>query len=414
MNIINTISDTCFSLNGIHYFKNYISIVRGDRIEIFNCYERKDVLVPLSGFEHFSVNGSIYDSASALQQALIDVLYTRSGGGNGSSPAQNNTGRYISISPRRGVSPPSTTSELAQYINQSPPSGLLSGGFMSIIETNTPVFLASTAKVDEAYYKHVFVFLGGKGVWGSLPHGTAVTSAQFKLLSVTALVPEDIEPENVAELGEIAEEDFLSIANSQQRDFSDEKKTHYLSYYTGSTLNMSLFTGEPGIYGGGSQPFSSADFTIATKSTVKPSPIPTLQQLLATSGSAALPIVLSGNSEKFRYSGEGIDYTNETSNKTVKLRYAEPGANVTHTIPAKSSDDTFAMQSDLKLWKTIIIESNGNSIKNSAFVGAASIDMIVANNQLFTEGFTFDPVTGTISEWKVYAGEKHVIFYSKS
>ena len=95
---------------------------------------------------------------------------------------------------------------------------------MTITETNAPVFLASMAKVEETYYKHVFVFLGGKGTWGSIPYGTAVTSAQFKLLSVTALVPEDIEPESITELGEITEGGFLTAANAQVRDFSDAKK----------------------------------------------------------------------------------------------------------------------------------------------------------------------------------------------
>ena len=125
MNIINTFDDKRFTLNGIQYFKNYISAVRGDRIEIFNCYEKKDLLVPLTGFEHFNVNGTMHDSVASLQQALIDVLYTRSAGG-GSSFSQNNTGRYISISPKRGINSPSTTSELVQYINSSTPPGLLS------------------------------------------------------------------------------------------------------------------------------------------------------------------------------------------------------------------------------------------------------------------------------------------------
>ena len=66
------------------------------------------------------------------------------------------------------------------------------------------------------------------------------------------------------------------------------------------------------------------------------------------------------------------------------------------------------------MWKTITISSNGNTIQNNAFINASSIDLIIANNQLFTEGYSFDPVTGTISGWEVYAGEKHVIFYSKS
>jgi len=77
MNAIVGISTTKFQLNGIKYLKNYVSRVVGDRVEVFNNYERADVLIPLTDYAEFSVNGTIYDSAANLQAGLLDVLFYR-------------------------------------------------------------------------------------------------------------------------------------------------------------------------------------------------------------------------------------------------------------------------------------------------------------------------------------------------
>lgn len=417
MNIINILNDKRFTLNGIQYFRNYVSVVRGDRIELFNCYERKDVLVPLSHFSQFTVNGSPYDSAADLQEALIDITYSRVTG-DGTS-GQNNTGRYIIIGPRRGVIPPSTPATLAEYVNQNSSASFgfsnLSAGFMTITESNTPVFLSSTVNVDGAYYNHIFVFTGGKGIWGSVPEGTAVTAGQFKLISVTALAPGDVESDDIISLGEIEAGSFLAVANSQTRNFTDSEKSYYLSYVTDTVLHLSLFTGEPGIYGGGNTlQLTVGDFASLTNSNTKPIPTPTLEQILAAGNPAKVPMTFETGTAKSKYAGDGIDYTTQSGGKTLKMRFAEPVADITHTIPAKPKNDTFAMLSDLNGWKAVTIPSEGLTIQHNSFIGAASVDLIMANNQIFTTGFSFDPETGTISGWKVYAGEKHIVFYSKS
>jgi hypothetical protein len=86
MIVIQTLSTVRFSLNGIQYFKNYISEVAGDRISIYNAYDKKDVRVDWVHYGEVSVNGTTYGSASDLQTALLPVIYTRSsltiGGGN--------------------------------------------------------------------------------------------------------------------------------------------------------------------------------------------------------------------------------------------------------------------------------------------------------------------------------------------
>jgi hypothetical protein len=85
MNIISTINDKRFSFNNIQYLKNYVTEVHGNKIEIFNCYEREDVLAELAHYNTFMVDGVRYPNALALQAALLPVLYSRSNLG-GDSP----------------------------------------------------------------------------------------------------------------------------------------------------------------------------------------------------------------------------------------------------------------------------------------------------------------------------------------
>lgn len=86
MRIIETVSAQRFSLDGIEYFKNYISEVAGNQITIFNAYDRKDVRVDWEHFGNVEVNGIVYGNSADLQSALLPVIYTRnslapSGGG---------------------------------------------------------------------------------------------------------------------------------------------------------------------------------------------------------------------------------------------------------------------------------------------------------------------------------------------
>lgn len=76
MNIVTSVNDTVFELNGVKYLKNYISNVYGNKIEIYNCYERADVLVPQTDFQNFTVNGATFTNAASLQAALLNVLFS--------------------------------------------------------------------------------------------------------------------------------------------------------------------------------------------------------------------------------------------------------------------------------------------------------------------------------------------------
>ena len=77
MIVINTVSAKRFSLNGIEYFKNYISEVAGNQLTIFNAYDRKDVKVEWSAFGNFLVDNIAFSNVADLQSALLDVIYTR-------------------------------------------------------------------------------------------------------------------------------------------------------------------------------------------------------------------------------------------------------------------------------------------------------------------------------------------------
>lgn len=77
MIVINTVSNERFSLNGIEYFKNFLSFVYGDNVGIYNAYDKTDQRVNLDLYSNFTVNGVLYESAALLQSALLGVIYTR-------------------------------------------------------------------------------------------------------------------------------------------------------------------------------------------------------------------------------------------------------------------------------------------------------------------------------------------------
>lgn len=77
MVIINTVSSQRFSLDGIEYFKNFLSRVYGTKIKIYNAYDTKDVLLEAENFDNVELNGVVYASEVLLQEALLNVIYTR-------------------------------------------------------------------------------------------------------------------------------------------------------------------------------------------------------------------------------------------------------------------------------------------------------------------------------------------------
>jgi len=292
MNIINSLQDgKHFILNGIEYFRNYVSAVHGDKIEVYNCYERIDVLIPLTHYSEFTVNGSTFVSATELQAELLDVTYSRLTVGDSSSIDQNNEVRVINagtiVVPASGYLPQPLPDMVANRLNALP---------ITITAKQTPVIVTVRLQSVPGTLTYTskllkYLFKPGKGIWGL--DGTPVTAAYLELISTENYLVQDLlnEPNAVIEnLGTVENGNFVSAANERLWDFADSDtptevgiKTYYFSYETDGVLYFAQFIGEPGIYGYmTSHHFILDDFTSSTNTGV--TEIPNLEQVLAEGG----------------------------------------------------------------------------------------------------------------------------------
>lgn len=119
MIIIETLSSQRFTLNGIEYFKNYLSEVAGDKIRIYNAYDKCDVKLDWTSYGSVELDGVTYGSVGALQSALLPVIYTRLNlGTDGGFNNVNN--RFIALGNiTRSVNTFTFTSGFAWIINSS-------------------------------------------------------------------------------------------------------------------------------------------------------------------------------------------------------------------------------------------------------------------------------------------------------
>lgn len=350
---INTISNTRFAFNGIQYLKNYISRIAGDRIEIYNCYERQDVLLPLTLYSEIQLDGIVYNSAAELQQEILGVIYLRNTLDDAGISTQNNAGRYLPFGEIEGEGD-ITPIQVATWINSQLFAFLVS-------DTATPVWLEFTRSGK----KYIFNFIRGKGLWGfangtGMGNNLPVNSGDFKLISVTQLTGDDVNNatgSTIITLGEIEDGDYLTAANSQERDFSDagtfDENGNYISYYFSYTQDEVLyfvqFIGEPGIYGGSgvdNNDFTTTDFVGSTNSEIQPTP--GLQEVTNAGPNTTNPITIVGANSKLTYTSEGSSIISSVG-RIVNVKYDEPIApEVNYSIPAKEEDDTFAMISDVE------------------------------------------------------------------
>jgi uncharacterized protein YjhX (UPF0386 family) len=289
MNFINSLNDKYFSFNGVPYFKNYISAVHGNKVEIYNCYERKDVLVPLTQFSEFTVDGSVYSSAAQLQAALLELTYSRLTTGDSSSIDQNNIGRVIAVG---NIGPAGNVFFNAAYAV----ANKLNTMEIVITAKQTPVIITASLLVAAETYNYVskrykYLFKPGKGNWGL--NGTSISWLQLELINIENYLVDHLlsEPNAIINnLGELPDGDFLTAANATPWDFSDAGtegeagiKTYYFSYETEGVLYFVQFVGVPGTYGSSyTAQFTTADFVSTTDSRI--TDIPTLEEVLAQGG----------------------------------------------------------------------------------------------------------------------------------
>lgn len=289
MNFINSLNDKYFTLNGVPYFKNYISAVHGNKVEIYNCYERKDVLVPLSPFSDFTVDGSVYTSAAQLQAALLELTYSRLTTSDSSSIDQNNIGRVIAVG---NIGPAGNVFFNAAYAV----ANKLNTMEIIITAKQTPVIITASLLVAAETHNYVskrykYLFKPGKGNWGL--NGTSISWLQLELINIENYLVDHLlsEPNAIINnLGELPDGNFLTAANANSWDFSDAGtegetgiKTYYFSYETESVLYFIQFVGVPGTYGSSyTAQFTAADFVSTTDSRI--TDIPTLEEVLAQGG----------------------------------------------------------------------------------------------------------------------------------
>jgi hypothetical protein len=97
MIIIDTVSSTRFSVDGVPYLKNYISEVAGNQITIFNAYDRKDIRVDWTHYGDITLNGVVYGNSADLQSNLLPVIYTRASLGGASGVQSIVAGTNITV-----------------------------------------------------------------------------------------------------------------------------------------------------------------------------------------------------------------------------------------------------------------------------------------------------------------------------
>ncbi|MGV3695497.1 hypothetical protein [Flavobacterium sp.] len=66
-----------FSLDGIPYYKNFIGVVKGNKLQVVNVYDSKLCLTEFEEYTDYTVNGVVHGSVAALQNALLPILFTR-------------------------------------------------------------------------------------------------------------------------------------------------------------------------------------------------------------------------------------------------------------------------------------------------------------------------------------------------
>lgn len=344
MIIINDLNESRFTLNGVQYFKNYLTRVAGNNLSIYNAYNTCDVLVPFSPHERFQVNGSLFEAVEELQAALVGICYTRNTLNEGSPADQNNIGRVISFGellPQNGLY--ITREEASAKINSLAEP-------ITISAKDSPVNFTFTREGK----MYGFEFLGGKGVWGSAS-GSEVFPHQFLLKTLYDITPEDITREtsgaSIISLGEIPDGNFLAAANSAQRDFSnsgmaDEDGTirsYYFTYTSDGILNFVQFVGEAGVYNGN---ITTDDLVSSTNS--KASPIIDYEGVLQYGKVAVSPARhldrLTGMITEFN--GSGFKSIKNEAAQTFKI--AEPTGNHEVVFPPANQNDSIVYASQLQ------------------------------------------------------------------
>lgn len=392
MVIINSVSDTRFSLNGIEYLKNYVSQVHGQFVEIYNCYERNDILLEQTRYNDIIVNGQVYNSAAGLHAALQSVLFTRSTLTSGSSDFnQDNKGKSIYIGT---ITQPYSVHSILNKINSR----------RTVIEaTDTPVIFWGDKVINGVPAERInYLWMGGKGVIGT--GGSLASLSQLYLLPSSSISQSDIEEIDnsiIIDLGEISNGNYIDAVNAEPRELNLSDKTYYFSYTSGGNLYFLIFKGVSGIYSG--------NLTVSDFSTT-----PANTEIIAPGLNDVLQSSFQANDKRiglFENEGEEGETYLELSANGYSYRKNDYEVNIVFStpvtenevaasimIPTVKEDDSFALKSDRRKQELKVID---NSIEDNLYTitpddfgktlvynGIENIDMLLSTNILYENGDT--------------------------
>lgn len=413
MIIINSLNDSRFTLNGIPYFKNYITRVAGNSLILYNVYNNKDVLVPYTSYDQFSVNGSVYNTIEQLQSAIMGVCYIRTTLDEGSLYYQNNIGRVINIG---AVIPTwdgtgsylypaadNYTVDVAAKLNQYE---------YTITATETPVIVIANIVTDTGSILYKYIFKAGKGTWGS--HSNPFAYYMLEYITKQNFTATDVEENpstNIISLGNLPNGDYLTAANTTEHDFSDsgslneneEVIAYYFSYITNEVLYFIQFVGLPDIYNG---TLTEDDLALSTNSDISAN---TDYESILQSGNIALTSALHKDVESgmiTEFLGKGFSATQ--NDLTQKFVIEQPLGNFTVSLPAATDSDSVVyatkLQQGLDSMDLQSVLENGSEV----YLTNQQFNIQTANNEiskgafgLNENGFILDGQMGGIN---IYGG----------
>lgn len=192
---------------------------------------------------------------------------------------------------------------------------------LAVTETTSPVIIEGV-RINSST-KYMFLFTRGKGYYGFTLGSDiqSTTASDFKLISKLILTPEDVENDSnslINYLGEVADGQFISVANQSDWTFTGTSQQYYFSYNQNDILNFALFVGEPGLYGDSYTFFTESDFVITTNSEVQPIIIPTLNEVMNEEADAIVdgPITMQ-SSAYFGVTANGINLNSLNAGITI-------------------------------------------------------------------------------------------------
>lgn len=224
---------------------------------------------------------------------------------------------------------------------------------MEVLPTHSPVWLIATRTEAGVTKKYYFDFKAGKGKWGNevIVGNSEIFVAHLMPFGTGNASIDDVESaaNTVAfDLGELPDGDWLTAANSEGRDLSDDTKVYYIKYTQGDDTFLRYFEGENGFYGGAYvDQFVADDFSPAGDSTVSPD-TPTLQEVTDEENFTTNDLVVHGDEGKTAHTNDGHIYTSPTGTTIKSESPHNPTHNVVYMDPVKPTDQVRAMISDIQ------------------------------------------------------------------